>query len=63
MPPRGSVRADDRGRDRDDQRYVDAVRRYLQGQTVPFASLFDWQFERDLGTIQLGNAPADSQLR
>ena len=45
------------------ERYVDAVRRYLQGQPVPFESLRDWQFERDLGTIQLGSAPADSQLR
>jgi 5,10-methylenetetrahydromethanopterin reductase len=44
-------------------RYVDAVRRYLQGQPVPFESLHDWQFERDLGTIQLGSAPTDSQLR
>ena len=44
-------------------RYVEAVRRYLHGQTVPFDSLRDWHFERDLSTIQLGSAPVDSQLR
>ena len=44
-------------------RYVEAVRRYLRGQTVPFDSLRDWQFERDISTIQLGSAPVDSQLR
>jgi len=45
------------------ERYVDAVRLYLHGQPVPFDSLRDWQFERDLASIELGSAPADSQLR
>ena len=45
------------------ERYVDAVRRYLHGVGVPFESLRDWRFERDLSSLDLGSAPDDSQLR
>jgi 5,10-methylenetetrahydromethanopterin reductase len=45
------------------ERYVDAVRRYLNGQPVSFDALRDWSFERGLATIQLGVAPSVSELR
>ena len=45
------------------ERYVHAVRRYLHGDSVPFADLDEWRLTRDVSTLDLGHAPETSSLR
>lgn len=44
------------------ERYVEAVRRYLHGEPVTFESIAPWRLTKDVATITLGHAPADSRL-
>jgi 5,10-methylenetetrahydromethanopterin reductase len=44
------------------ERYVEAVRRYLHGEPVPFESIAEWRLTPPVATITLGHAPEDSRL-
>jgi 5,10-methylenetetrahydromethanopterin reductase len=44
------------------ERYVEAVRNYLHGNSVDFASIEPWRLTQDISAIELGHAPDGSRL-
>lgn len=45
------------------ERYLTALRRYLHGQDVPFASIAEWRLSDDVASLGLAHTPAASSLR
>jgi 5,10-methylenetetrahydromethanopterin reductase len=44
------------------ERYVEAVRSYLHGESIDFRSIEPWRLTEDVSAIELGHAPEGSRL-